>query len=319
MDSNVTQRDIENLKRLHLLSFVSLESIEGLLHRCSIRELQTEEILITPGRPNSLIYLLLSGRLRVHLSSLDSPAVDIVVAGESVGEMSVIDQNETSAFVVADESCRLLVMDEDVLWSITRSSHEAACNLLLTLTRRLRHANAVICKGVELEKAYRRYGTVDALTGLHNRYWLENSMKRQMTRCAMSKLPFSLILIDIDHFKEFNDSYGHLCGDKALYTVACTFMDNLRITETAARYGGDEFVVLLPELDLGISTLVAERLRQAVMSVKMVLPDGTELPRLTISLGIAQAEPGQTPEMLIAAADAALYQAKNKGRNCCSE
>ncbi len=309
----------EELKRLHLLEYVSLDSIEGVLSACTVMELKPEEVLIASGQPNHNLYLLLSGRVRVHLISPDGPPLVYLHPGESVGEMSIIDHSPTSAYVIADTACRMLVMREEIVWSIMRASHEAALSLLLTITKRLRHANGVICEGIEFDREFHHYGTVDPLTGLYNRYWLNNSLDRHMSRCSIDRHPFSIILIDIDRFKEFNDRYGHLCGDKALRAVCRAFLENLRITEMAARYGGDEFVILLPDLDIGKARIVAERLRRAVEDVSIVLSDGRTLPPPTISLGIAQAEPEQTPEALLTSADAALYRAKGRGRNCCSE
>ena len=309
----------EELQSVQLFRYVCVENLVGLLESCELRELQAGEILIRPGQTNHMVYLLLSGRLRIHLESAGHRPVDILDAGEIVGEMSVIEQGLSTALVIADEPCRLMTMDEDILWALVRASHGVACNLLLAITKRLRHANHVISEGLHLEMACRNYGTVDALTGLHNRHWLDKALKRQMKRCRMNKVPFSMILCDIDHFKHMNDTYGHLCGDRALYGVASAFTSNLRITEVAARYGGDEFAVMLPELDVAQTRNVAERLREAIMDLKLTAPDGFLLPGITLSLGVAQADGDSTPETLIAAADAALYRAKEQGRNRVSD
>lgn len=315
MQRDTSSIDLAGLDKIRLFRHVSPECIERILEAAVLREIGANEALIMPEQTNTEIYLLLSGRLRVHLGSLDSPPLDILEPGESVGEMSVIDGGLTSAYVVADEPCKLLILNEEMLWSIARASHAAAFNLLTTLTRRLRRTNSVICNGLELERDYHCFGSIDALTGLHNRYWLNNALRRQMVRCRIDRKAFSLILMDVDNFKQFNDSYGHLWGDKALFAAAHALTENLRINEMAARYGGDEFLVLLPDLDCAKAATVAERLRGAVNRVRMEPADDGPALSLTVSLGVAEAGPNDTPESVIALADSALYRAKAMGRN----
>ncbi len=126
----------DELSRLRLFENVGLESVEGLLAACPVRQLQPGEILISVGQANDTMYLLLSGRLRVHLDSVDSEPVDVLDAGESVGELSIIDEKPASAFVVAEQSSRLLAVPKDIFWALTRASHSIACNLLFTLAER---------------------------------------------------------------------------------------------------------------------------------------------------------------------------------------
>ena len=121
------------LRRLHLFRFVHLDTIKGLLDACTIRTLTPGEILLAPGEGNRTLYGVLTGRLRVHLGSPENEPLAVLGPGETAGELSVIDHEPTSAFVVADEPCRLLVMEEDILWSLVHSSHAAACNLLSIL------------------------------------------------------------------------------------------------------------------------------------------------------------------------------------------
>jgi len=311
--------DEADFKRIHLLNDVNLDSIKGLLDLCTIRTLQPGEVLLTPNQSNQTLFLLLSGRLRIHLNSIDNPPIAILDPGESVGEMSVIDHHQTSAFVIADETCTLLTMDEDILWSLVQSSHEAACNLLFILVKRLRHADDVISKYDELGPQYKRHGSVDALTGLRNRNWLDNMLKRTCQRCSTGNTPLSIIMIDIDHFKSFINNHGHLYGDRVLYSIAHTISELLRPTEVIARFGGDEYVVLLPDHDIDVAWSVAERLHKGVMDKVPVMPDGKSIPHPTISIGLAEMKAGQTPEMLLDAVDKALSRAKNSSGNCISE
>jgi diguanylate cyclase (GGDEF)-like protein len=319
MPSTIALPELKEVMELQLFRSVGPESIEGILERCTALCIQAGDILIVPGQWNKNLYLLLSGRMQIHLGSTDTDPIAYIERGEAVGEMSIIDQNVTSAYVVASEDCRLLVLEEQLVWSLVRLSHAAACNLLVLLTQRLRYANRIIFEKIQIETTYHYYGSIDALTGLHNRHWLDMVLARQLRRSELGDKPFSIIISDIDSFKQFNDKFGHLCGDVAIHTVARVMMDHLRPTEMAARYGGDEFIVLLPDVDIARARTAAERLRCKVMASAIVMPDGRTLPPLTISLGVTQAVTGQTAEDLIDAADAALYRAKQKGRNTISE
>jgi diguanylate cyclase (GGDEF)-like protein len=126
-------------------------------------------------------------------------------------------------------------------------------------------------------------------------------------------------MIDIDYFKEFNDRYGHRYGDHVLYSIAHIISDLLRPTDVITRYGVDEFIVVLPDLDISIARQVAERLHRGVIDSIPNMPDGESIPHPTISLGIAELEAGQEPEMLISAVYSALCRAKEGGRNCIAE
>lgn len=315
----VIKPNAQELSRLQLLQSVSPESIEGILDSCVIRRLKNREVLLTPGEANFTLYQVLSGRLRVHLDSPDGEPISYIEQGEPVGEMSLIDHELTSAYVVADEDTRLLVMDHELVWSLVEASHVAAYNLLKLLTRRLRNANSVIAEKMQLESPCYRFGSVDALTGMHNRYWLDMILPRQLKRCSISGTSFSVILADIDFFRQYNEKYGRMGGGRAINTVAQIIMEKLRPTELAARYAGDQFFVILPELDLKSARGVAERLRKQVMYANIIAVDGRKLPSLTISLGIAVAQPGQSVEGLLAAAEAALGRAKKMGKNYVSD
>jgi len=157
---------------------------------------------------------------------------------------------------------------------------------------------------------------VDALTGFYNRRFLEDYARKSLAIASRKTTPLSLIMMDLDHFKSFNDTYGHEVGDRILRQFAKTVTQAMRETNLAARYGGEEFVLLLPDTDVQAARRVAERIRHAVE--KMVVPSGTDkpLPRVTVSLGIASyPDHGKTLEELLKASDKALYESKHAGRN----
>lgn len=134
--------DEMDLKNIYLLNGIEPESVIGVLDVCAIRQLKPQEILIAPDKPNRTVFFILTGRLRVHLDSPGTQPIAVLDPGESVGEMSVVDHKQGLAYVIADTSCTLLAMEEDTLWSLVKSSHMVARNLLFALVKKLRHADA---------------------------------------------------------------------------------------------------------------------------------------------------------------------------------
>lgn len=169
---------------------------------------------------------------------------------------------------------------------------------------------------LRLLESTKQQANVDELTGLYNRRFLEEYARKLIAMARRKNQPLGVIMMDLDHFKEFNDIYGHETGDRILKHFAKTASRAIREANLAARYGGEEFVVMLPETGAQPCLLVAERIRLAVEH--MVVPAGTEkpLPQLTVSLGIAiYPEHGQGLEDVLQAADKALYESKRAGRN----
>ncbi len=164
----------------------------------------------------------------------------------------------------------------------------------------------------------RRLAWVDGLTGIANRRHFDDCLQDEWSRCARLGSPLSLVSFDIDHFKRFNDSKGHLAGDDALRAVAAAAAACVsRPGDLVARTGGEEFAALLSHVDAPGAAIVAEHIRQAVAELAIAHPD-SDLGRISVSVGVATVVPvpGGEPEVLLAAADRALYAAKAAGRNC---
>lgn len=315
MTQLITNELREEITRQEIFKRVDIQEIEPILNECSTVSISEGETLIQTGQANHDVYLILKGRLRVHLATDMNTPVATLVEGQSVGEVSIIDHQPASAHVIADTDTKLLKINEDKLWLLVESSHAIANNMLVILSQRLRYGNTVINKIKDLLKEYEYNATVDPLTSLYNRRWLDNMLERVMQRCKTNNQPLSAIMIDIDFFKQFNDNNGHLAGDSALRTVARAVLQSLRPEDLVTRYGGEELLALLPGLEIEASRNVAERLRSAVENMEITATDGSVLPSLTISVGITEMQEGSDPLQLIAQADAALYRAKKEGRN----
>lgn len=162
----------------------------------------------------------------------------------------------------------------------------------------------------------RREAMTDGLTGLSNRKSFDEQIASLSKDCRDTGRIYTLMMLDIDHFKSFNDNYGHQVGDQVLRLVARTLTDGIKGRDIAARYGGEEFVIILPETNLSHGIAVAESLRKALANKEVInRANGELLGRITMSIGVAQFYAEEQTDDLIARADAALYTAKHNGRN----
>jgi len=162
----------------------------------------------------------------------------------------------------------------------------------------------------------RNESLTDPLTQLANRKFFDDTLEAAIADARARNEPLSLMLTDIDHFKTFNDSFGHLTGDQVLRLVAMSVKQNVKGQDTAARYGGEEFAVVLPNTVLRSAITVADHIRRAVMTKELMKRStGEHLGRVTVSIGVATLRKSDTPQALIERTDACLYAAKRHGRN----
>ncbi len=306
------------LAGLELFQGVQPDDVQALLQDCDRLDLETGELLLSPGAKNENVFVVLSGELNVHVGSTDSPVLATMASGECAGEMSIIEDRDPSAYVVAAEATHLLVIHKDVLWDMVNASHAFSKNLLVVLSERVRSHNHFIAESIGDWRKFEKHATTDALTGLGNRHAMEESFSREVNRCAQDSDPVSLIMIDVDQFKSFNDKFGHVAGDRALSAVAHVLGKQFRPRDLLVRYGGDEFAVLLPGIDEEECMQIAERVRTAVSGSTESSDDSLIQIPIEISMGVAELRNHGGFEALLKDADAALYRAKNAGRNTVS-
>jgi diguanylate cyclase (GGDEF)-like protein len=302
---------------LHL--FRDVDDSDALVGACPVVRLQPGETISEANNRGGRLFVVLRGALDIEPMATQGPAINggttRILPGECVGELSVLDEDGSVAVITAVQQTDLLAIDADRLWKMIEESNGVARNLLRLLSFRVRAANAQLRRRQKVGEFYRQLSIHDGLTGLHNRAWLDDTLPALIAEAHATARPLSLIMIDLDHFKQFNDSHGHLAGDEALKTASRVLRGALRPSDFAARYGGEELTVILPGSNQAAAVLVAqrlcERMQQAVVFADMCKP----LPHITASLGVACLAPQQDMRALLQQADAALYRAKEDGRN----
>jgi diguanylate cyclase len=209
----------------------------------------------------------------------------------------------------------------------SESQLETIINSLVKSTREMRETNKALEDRLLLSKteinnlqqsleAIRAESLTDPLTGLGNRKYFDRSIESAVQNAIANNEPLSLLMFDIDHFKSFNDSYGHLTGDQVLRLVGMSLKQTIKGQDITARYGGEEFAVVLPNTALRQALTVADHIRRAVMSKELKKKStGEILGRVTISVGVSILKPDDDTDSLIERADACLYAAKRNGRN----
>lgn len=240
---------------------------------------------------------LVAGLINTAYDAASDYGADLTVASTRLD--SVADPEKVSAIVSA----------------LIRSTEEIKRTNALLQTQ-LKNSEAQIRQLQESIQVLRIESMTDPLTSVANRKLFDLSLKQMAERADEAELPLSIVLLDIDGFKGFNDKYGHQIGDDVLRLVAFALKNCVRGGDLIARYGGDEFAILLPRTGLADARKVAENVRRAVIEKELIRRSTQErLGRMTVSIGVAEHERGAPPEAMLERADARLYDAKRNGRN----
>ena len=282
------------------------------------------ELAETPRVPDATIDRLYEQYLSPARMATQAAKASLGIIAEIDSVMGTIDEALGSTTRYGDS---LKEISEDLAVNVDRDLIKDVVARLVAATRETAAANRTLesrLKDTRSEvqdlrqalESIRTENLTDPLTTLANRKHLDASLIAAVDHASLSGEPLSLLMIDVDRFKDFNDTWGHLTGDQVLRLVAMSVKGAVRPTDTAARFGGEEFAIILPQSSLQSGQIVAERIRQTVMSRELVKRStGEALGRITVSIGIATFMAGDNALLLIERADKCLLQAKRTGRN----
>jgi diguanylate cyclase (GGDEF)-like protein/PAS domain S-box-containing protein len=273
--------------------------------------------------PDDIVGQTIDSRLTPESASQLSRDIDQrlrrIAAGDPAARVVVseLEQICRNGEVIPTEVVSSYLHDADgvahTILGITRNVSERKA-AELALREKNRQLQARIEEVDRLQVALQELAVRDSLTGLYNRRYLDETLDREVSRARREGNPLSLVMLDIDNFKRINDTYGHQVGDEALRMLATTLLADIRAEDVACRYGGEEFLILLPSMPLEKAIQRAEAWRTAIEKLSVAF--GNFNLTFTVSLGVAAyPEHGKTPDDLTRCADQALYRAKNAGRN----
>ncbi|CCD98886.1 GGDEF domain-containing protein [Bradyrhizobium sp. STM 3809] len=332
---------LDEHERTMAFAEVALSQIKTLRHSANPRNYEIWYVYATGynAQLNEIINGTLARNGRLSQSELDqlyesylahlktSDRIDKVGA-RVVGEIDDLMEMLTDALGrTASYDASLAGADRMLASATSREQLVDIIEALAHSTKEMRETNRLLEERLALSKdeisglqhsleAIRAESLTDPLTGLGNRKYFDRMIETAVLTGLATNQPLSLLMFDIDHFKTFNDSYGHLTGDQVLRLVGLTLKHAVKGQDIAARYGGEEFAVVLPNTSLRQALTVADQIRRAVTAKELKKKStGEILGRVTISVGVSMLRPGDDTDALIERADACLYAAKHNGRN----
>ncbi len=287
------------------------DPVDRKLVRAYLQKIDSKEIvMVEAGRTAEIQKALDKGRIDLVLLDIQMPEKS------GMAWLAEIAEKQTAPVVMltgyGNEEVAVQSIQEGAVGYLPKSSlsTEKLEQVIDDAVKRWRQRQQSRATQEQLE----RLANIDALTGLFNRRVTLNKLTEHTKYARRYKEQFSLFMLDIDYFKNVNDRYGHIIGDDVLEQVARLIEQNVRDTDTAGRYGGDEFIVILHKADLSSTQITAERIRKTIEEAEMSDSEGNVF-GITVSLGVASYEPGEDAYSLLSRADDALYMAKKNARN----
>ncbi len=318
----MTQEVVVFLKHVDLFSLLSDEEIETIMGFLTTLNVDEGDTLFRQGDEGHELFIVMNGRIRVAITLHDGREKDITefMPGDFFGEMSIFENAPRSATCYASEQSSLYtLMGRDFL-RLMEDSPSLAIKIMYRMsnitTRRLRNTGEFLSDMVLWGERARKRAITDELTGVYNRHFLDDALENQVQRAKERGGLLSIVMVDLDHFRSLNDTYGHQVGDEILLAAVSVFRKHLRKSDILARYGGDEFTILLPQTGMEEAETIAKRVCDEVCGMDILGKGGGEFTRVTTSQGIAVfPHHAEDVPSLLKKADEALYRAKELGRN----
>jgi diguanylate cyclase (GGDEF)-like protein len=316
------ENPVEFLKHIEIFSLLAPGEIDSIGPLFRSRRVGAGEILFREGDEGSEMFIVRSGAVATSLNLPDGTERQIAMfrEGNFFGEMSIFEKAARSATCTGAEDSTLICLHEDDFYRMIDEYPGVATKIMFRMlnitAQRLRDTGEFLSDMVHWGEAARRRAITDELTGAYNRRFLDEAMPGNLERARVAGNPLSIVMVDLDYFREINENYGHETGDRCIVEVVRVFNRVLRESDILARFGGDEFTILMPEVPSGAALEMAERAREQVAQLDFLRQFNGKVTGITLSMGVASyPEDGDEALALKQAADRALYRAKESGRN----
>lgn len=310
------------LRSVDIFSLLNEEEMASVLALMKTRRMKTGDYLFREGDEGNELYIVCSGMVGSSIRLPDGRQREIATfgAGNFFGEMSIFDTASRSATCYCKEDCELLCLHASGFYELIEHSPAVSVKIMYRMlnitTQRLRDTGQFLSDMVHWGEAARKRAITDELTGVYNRRFLDDALESHFEAARTGGTSLSLVMVDLDHFREINDMHGHEAGDRLLLQVVAVFTKHLRPNDILARYGGDEFTVLMPDTGTDEALAVAEGIRRDVAAIDSIVSDTGAVCRVTTSQGIATVpDHAADARDLREKADRALYRAKEEGRD----
>jgi diguanylate cyclase (GGDEF)-like protein len=319
---NNVKKTAHFLKTIHIFSSLTDEEIKSIAKKLSLLKVKKGDIICKQGDKGNELYIIREGEFNGSIQLPSGKLKEIVTfhAGDFFGEMSIFENAPRSATCLANNEGAIYRLHKKDFFSLIQSEPEIAIKIMYRMlnitTQRLRTTSKFLSDVVRWGDEASKRAITDEFTGAYNRRFLENSLDDYLEAAKQGGKPLSLIMTDLDYFRQINEAYGHDIGDKTILEIVKVFKKHLRDTDILARYGGDEFTVLLPDTSLEKAFNVAETIRKEVEKIDLLHELNGPVTTLSTSQGIASyPETAKDLQSLRKKADNALYMAKESGRN----
>ncbi|OHD70154.1 MAG: hypothetical protein A2W19_05030 [Spirochaetes bacterium RBG_16_49_21] len=316
------ENSVEFLSQIDIFSLLSPEEIDRIIGLFKLHETGEGEILFREGDEGNELFIVKSGIMASSIRLLDGGQREIATfsAGNFFGEMSIFEKAPRSATCYCKKRGVLMSLHEKDFYRMIEEHPEIATKIMYRMlnitTQRLRDTGEFLSDMVHWGEAARKRAITDELTGAYNRRFLDDALENQFDVSKNKSTPLAMVMVDLDYFRRINETYGNEAGDRAIIGVVRAINRHLTENDVLARFGGDEFTILMPGTDGAAACAIAERIRGEVESLDIFKEYGGPISRITLSFGIAaHPEHANTVQQIKELADQALYRAKEGGRN----
>jgi len=310
---------LHHVEILSLLAQGELDIVLSILRKIQVDE---GEIIFREGDKGSTLYIVLSGKISISIRLTDGREKEIaeLTSGNFFGEMSIFENAPRSATCRTKEKSLLYVLHKNDFMKLIGEHPYIAIKIMYRMlnstSQRLRGTGEFLSDMVLWGQRARKRAITDEMTGLYNRRFIEDTLQSYFVSSRERGKPLSVIMIDLDHFRQINETYTSKVGDQVITAVVDVFRKHVREKDIVARYGGDEFTIVLPDTDTDEAGNIAGSICSDVADLNILETLRGPIARITTSQGVAGfPRNGKSLKVLMEMADRALYRAKKQGRN----